>query len=145
MTAISEDARYTTEELAQRFPQGVPVEIIGYLFQNPAADRPMSEVRKEVERMANIIEARRGTISEDVRERALAHQRKTDGCTCDECLDSFAALILSEREAAQREATAAERDRCAKVVEAHIEVAETIDEEILIAKLAAAILQEPKE
>lgn len=54
-------------------------------------------------------------IPEDVRERAAAKAEdwlsKPGRCGCEECADRLAALILSEREAAQRE----ERERCAKV------------------------------
>ena len=92
-------------------------------------------------------------ITEDVRKRAREVIVKTlADCrlsmTIPELTSSVAALILSEREAAQRE----ERDRCAKIVERYqsfppptSRAARYHLQHCVKPNIAAAILQEPKE
>ena len=86
-------------------------------------------------------------ITEDVRKRADDCAMRIHNALYRDKVHAIAALILSEREAAQRE----ERDRCAKIVERYqsfppptSRAARYHLQHCVKPNIAAAILQEPK-
>lgn len=153
MTAIPEDVRerderLTQEELFGMFPDGIPMEVVAYLWSDPAKEQTMAQVRAEVSRMARELEARVAT-PEGAKHKARQTATALSIHHSDEGrIAILEALILSEREAAQRE----ERERCAKIVERYqsfppptSRAARYHLQHCVKPNIAAAILQEPKE